>query len=251
MRQTENGLSPAATAVLFIHGFLGSPRQFSYLLPVARACGCDAYALTLPGHGGTLGEFTRTGKSQWEAYVRQELDTLRNRYDSILLVGHSMGCLLAVREAIRNPNRIIGILALALPLYMRVSIKGMKINFQYMTQHVQRADARMQAAREFCGVGGVFLWNAVAILPKTLDVLSLSAKTRRSITGMPVPLVIMHSPGDEWVSRRTLKFVNARLKNAHLVQLSESGHFWYADVDRETIKNELARMLGESNQVSR
>ena len=193
----------------------------------------------------------RTGKLQWEAHVRRELDSLRNGYDNILLVGHSMGCLLAVREAIRNSDHIIGIFALALPLYMRVSLKGMQINFKYMTQHVQRADARMQAAREFCGVGGVFLWNAVAILPKALDVLSLSAKTRRSITGMTVPLVIIHSPGDEWVSSRTLKFVNTHLKNAQLVQLAESGHFWYADLDRETIKNELARVLAQSNQVSR
>ncbi|MEL7603888.1 MAG: alpha/beta fold hydrolase [Bacillota bacterium] len=243
MLQTQDGSNRANTAVLFIHGFLGSPRQFQYLEPVVRSCGCDAYALLLPGHGGTLGDFVRVGRTQWQAYTLREVERLRAEYDNILLVGHSMGCLLAVQAALRDPSGIRGILALALPLYMRVSATGIQINWRYVTGRMRKQDERLKAAKEFCGVSGLFLWNAVRMLPRILDVLYMTRQSRAQIMKLRVPLSVVHSPGDEWVSRRTLAFAQKRLRDADIIQLSESGHFWYADADRQTIRNKLARLL--------
>lgn len=243
MLQTQDGSERAGTAVLFIHGFLGSPRQFQYLEPVVKNCGCDVYPLLLPGHGGTLGDFVRSGRRQWQSYVLREVERLRADYTSILLVGHSMGCLLAVNAALNDPSGIRGILALALPLYMRVSAKGMQINWRYVTGRMRKQDERLKAAREFCGVNGLFLWNAVRMLPRILDVLYMTRQSRAQVMKLRVPLSVVHSPGDEWVSRRTLAFAQKKLRDADIIQLSESGHFWYADADRQTIRNKLARLL--------
>lgn len=231
------------TAVLFIHGFLGSPRQFQYLEPIVRKSGCDAYSLLLPGHGGTLSDFVRSGRSKWQSYVSREVERLRAQYESILLVGHSMGCLLAVNAALKDPAGIRGILALALPLYMRVSARGMQINWRYVTGRMRKRDERMQAAKEFCGVSDVFLWNAARMIPRVFDVLYMTWQSRVQVTKLRVPLSVVHSPGDEWVSRRTLAFAQNKLRDADIILLSESGHFWYADVDRQIIQNKLAQLL--------
>lgn len=251
MPGTRNTSERAGTAVLFIHGFLGSPRQFQYLEPVVRSCGCDAYSLLLPGHGGTLGDFVRSGRAQWQACVLQEVQRLRAEYTNILLVGHSMGCLLAVGAALSDPTGIRGILALALPLYMRVSAKGMQINWRYVTGHMRKQDERLQAAKELCGVSGLFLWNAVRMLPRVADVLYMTRRSRAQVTKLSVPLSVMHSPGDEWVSRRTLAFLQKKLRSADIVLLSKSGHFWYPDVDRQTIRNKLARLLEQDGASDR
>ncbi len=245
MPGTQNTFERANTAVLFIHGFLGSPRQFGYLEPVVRKHGCDVYSLQLPGHGGTLGDFVRSGKPQWQAHVLGEVERLRAQYENILLVGHSMGCLLAIHAALNDPSGIRGILALALPLYMRVSARGMQINWRYVTGRMRKKDERLKAAKEFCGVSDVFLWNAARMIPRVFDVLYMTRQSRAQVTKLRVPLCIVHSPGDEWVSRRTLVFAQKKLRGADIVLLSESGHFWYADADRRIIRKKLSRLLEE------
>ena len=50
----------AEAAVLFIHGFLGSPLQFEDLCQAVYQKGYAAYALLLPGHGGSSTQFART-----------------------------------------------------------------------------------------------------------------------------------------------------------------------------------------------
>lgn len=99
---------------VFIHGFMGSPAQFSRLAEVARAAGSQSRLITLPGHGGGVREFMRAGRSAWLAHVETELADLRAQHEKLLLVGHSMGGLLAINAAAKQPEGIAGILALAL-----------------------------------------------------------------------------------------------------------------------------------------
>ncbi len=239
----EDTQNKAGTAVLFIHGFMGSPKQFNYLLPVAESFGCDAYALLLPGHGGTFDEFAKTGLAQWERHVQANIDDVRGKYKAILLVGHSMGGLLAIESAVQDSRGIRGILAIALPLYLRVSFKGMQTNWRYAARRMERRDQYTEAAADSCGVGGVSVWNAAGILPRAGDVLRLCAKTRAMLGRLSVPLTIVHSPKDEWVSRLTLRAAHRRLPSAGIVVLKESGHFWYAEEDKKEIGDMLARLL--------
>ena len=112
---------------VFIHGFMGSPAQFSRLAEVARAAGSQSRLITLPGHGGGVREFMRAGRSAWLAHVETELAALRAQHEKLLLVGHSMGGLLAINAAAKQPEGIAGILALALPLYLRATANGLRI----------------------------------------------------------------------------------------------------------------------------
>ena len=244
MSLQEDTQNMANTAVLFIHGFMGSPKQFSYLMPVADSRGCDAYALLLPGHGGTFHAFAKTGLTEWERHVQAKIDDLRKKYKTILLVGHSMGGLLAIESAVQDSSGICGILAIALPLYLRVSFKGMQTNWRYAARRMERRDQYTQAAADSCGVGGISVWNAAGILPRAGDVLRLCAKARAMIGRLSVPLTIVYSPKDEWVSKSTLRAARKRMPSARIVVLKESGHFWYAEEDKKVMGEMLSQMLG-------
>jgi len=230
-------------AVLFIHGFMGSPKQFEYLFPVASAHGFFPKALLLPGHGRTIAEFCKTPAQDWQAHVHKELNALRETYSKILLVGHSMGGLLAVSEAERDASCICGLLALALPLHLRVSLKGICTNIRYIKKRINKTDKFVTAAKAASGVAGISLLNSIKLLPYVMQLKRLSALARFGLRRFGLPLTIVQSNNDEWVSGKSASYARRILKSPKIVELCESGHFWYSETDKEIIKEEFAALM--------
>ena len=228
---------------VFIHGFMGSPAQFSRLAEVARAAGSQSRLITLPGHGGGVREFMRAGRSAWLAHVETELADLRAQHEKLLLVGHSMGGLLAINAAAKQPEGIAGILALALPLYLRATANGLRIRIHSVLPARPEEDSRVCAARELRGVQGVTLWNAPALVPNSLGLLRLMAQTRKALPNLAVPLNVINSAEDELVSRRSLAFVRERLPKASVFEQRESSHFWYSENDKTELEQHLVQAL--------
>ncbi len=234
------GDSKKQAAAVFLHGFLGGPQQFDFLVPMAELCGFDSYALLLPGHGGDYRAFLRSGRAAWETYVQAELDALRKQYEKILLVTHSMGGLLSIRAALADARSICGIFAIALPLNLRVSKKGMQTNWKHITG-LGKQDDYTRAARSFGSVTGITLWNAPLMLPRALDLVKLSAAARRGLGNLDVPLTILHSEQDEWVGARSVQAAKSRARTPpSILILSESGHFFYTEADKRKISDHFA-----------
>lgn len=112
------------TAVLFLHGITEGPDQFRRPAAWANDLGFDAAAAVLPGHGGSAGTFARSGREEWEAFVHSLTDEYRLRYPRLILVGHSMGGLLALRTWARRPDGIAGIVCVGCPLHVWVSTRA-------------------------------------------------------------------------------------------------------------------------------
>ncbi len=244
MAETNSAHNGREKAVLFIHGFMGSPKQFEYLYPVAKAHGFAPHALLLPGHGCSLDEFYKTHAKAWQAHVHKELNALRKTYSDILLVGHSMGGLLAISQAAAEGEGIRGILALALPLYLKVSKKGVYTNICYIKKRLKKADKYVDAAKEASGVDGVTLLNSIKLLPRVIELTRICALARNDLKRIELPLTLVHSKNDEWVSKRSVLYASRLAQTCpKIVELPESGHFWYSDADREVIKSELIALM--------
>jgi len=99
--------------VLLVHGFGDTPQTLQYLAAHMHVRGWGVRAPLLPGHGRTLDEFAATRADQWIDFAREELVKLRARYETVAIVGLSMGGSLATILA--ADTRDIGALVLLAP----------------------------------------------------------------------------------------------------------------------------------------
>jgi carboxylesterase len=86
----------ADSAVLFIHGFMGGPRQFDRLSQLVYDHGFSASCVLLPGHGVSLKDFSSSTYRSWIKSVSEELDRLEKKYKSL--------CRLKLSACIRIPH---------------------------------------------------------------------------------------------------------------------------------------------------
>ena len=77
--------------VLLVHGFGDTPQTLQYLATYLHAQGWGVRAPLLPGHGRTLDEFAESRADEWVDCAREELALLRARYETVAIVGLSMG----------------------------------------------------------------------------------------------------------------------------------------------------------------
>jgi carboxylesterase len=90
-------------AALLIHGFGDTPQTVRELATFLHdAHGWTVRAPLLPGHGRSLAAFDAHGSAAWREAVHREYAALRAQYDTVVLVGLSMGGALATIEAARD-----------------------------------------------------------------------------------------------------------------------------------------------------
>ena len=109
-------------AALLLHGFGDTPQTLEYLAAYMHSRGWAVRAPLLPGHGRTLDAFGASRADDWIQYARAELESLRARYETVVIVGLSMGGSLATVLASETPGiRALVLLApyLSMPTRLR------------------------------------------------------------------------------------------------------------------------------------
>ncbi|MFQ5613455.1 MAG: alpha/beta fold hydrolase [Anaerolineae bacterium] len=108
--------------VVFLHGWGASWHQWRLALPVVARSGFCGYAPDLPGHGDSAKPPDAQGYAvdACLAGVMRWLDA--ERLGRFLLVGHSLGGYLSLQLALRQPERLAG-LVLVNPLYTPAQLR--------------------------------------------------------------------------------------------------------------------------------
>ncbi len=225
-------------AILFVHGFMGTSRQFAPVIRKLRGkTGADLHDLVLPGHEADIESFVGKGPTSWQKAVDGALDRLRGEYDDLVLVGHSMGGLLLIRSAVQCSDKIRQILTISLPLYIKITFRGIQIRIGSMMKNPKNRNAR--AAKEMCGVFGVTPINSVRLIPNTLGLFRIMKRTREVLPCLTTPLTVINSKKDEIVSARTLRCVEKKNPQAVLLTLREASHFWFPEDENQKIVEKI------------
>ena len=229
--------------VVFVHGFMGSPRQFDKLAQTVHRKGYSAVSLLLPGHGGSAKDFATGTLTSWQHYVDTEVERLSREYENIWLVGHSMGGLLVVNTAIRYGACIRGIFMIASPFKLTIiSAQSLKVRLQLL---FYRKSNPVKAA--------YFIGNSIKFSPgllwylfkPTIELHKLMKVTQENLPDVRPHLSAVYSLSDELVSLFSLEILKSGLTGAsfdHFV-LSDSLHAYYPDHEFALIEQALVRML--------
>lgn len=223
--------------VVFVHGILESPMQFSDMGKAVSDI-CDTVFLLLPGHGKTGKDFAESSMKKWKSYFSEKIDILRKKYNEIFIVGHSMGCLLSVLETVKNPDKISGLFLIANPLVISVNKTGLKNAFRVAYNMAYKSEETCEFMSKAYSVSDCKLSDYPMWIPRYRELIKESKKVKNLMRKIEVPTVNIFSIRDEFVSLDSADYL-AGVKNYKLIILENSGHFYYTEAEREKIIAEL------------
>lgn len=233
-------MNPSGTVILCIHGIQGSPRQFDWLLP-ALPGHIPVENLLLPGHGADVRAFRRSGMPVWQAFVDAKVQELSSRYESILFIGHSMGCLLGIDACIRLHTKVQALVLLACPLRLRPSWRYVWNNF-CAAASIRLNDPFVAAARTGNSVEAKSPLAYLSCVRPYLQLLKKMRTVRRQFPGLALPVLAVHSQRDEIVGSRSLEYFKS-LPRAETMIVPDSGHYLYSSAARQEIIRAVRELL--------
>lgn len=229
-------------AVLFVHGIMGSPRQFDFLLPTIPQK-VSYYRLVLSGHEATIREFSQTSMAAWLQQVREAIATLRaDGYTHVVAVTHSMGGLLALDSL--KTVKIDRLLLLNMPLALRPTLKFIAVPLA-VSFNIRSKDNAIIAAMTCAGVHpGGNIFHYIRSVARFVELIAIMASTRRKLNDDGCAATAFFSEKDEIVALRSAKILR-RCPDTQISTLPTSGHFYYSPTDASTIATALADILRE------
>jgi carboxylesterase len=234
-------------AALLLHGLTGSPFE---MLTVARrlnARGLRCRGPLMAGHGGDPRALIGVSWEEWVEGARRELEALEGAR-RLLVVGCSMGALVACELARTRPPRVDA-LALLAPAF-RLRAAGRVADFLARRTPLARlvplwpkfggSDVRDKEMRAKNPSMAALPLEAVASLG------ALARHLEPHLSEIAVPTLLVLGGQDHTVSSREARRLATRFRGAsRVVELAESYHLVGIDVERERCAEVVDQFFGE------
>jgi carboxylesterase len=246
----QSHLSPAFSFIkgplgcLLIHGFGDTADLMEPMAAFLNSEDISVRGMTLPGHGSSLEEFAKITNQQLLAAVEAEYQELRKSCESVVVVGFSMGGLLALQ--LGTLRELDGIAAICTPMFPRGGPAGEK------------------AIRLASKVGGTFglslpKMGITSLADKTLSermtghekypfrsvsrLIDLMETTRPVLRRVNAPLLILQAKRDDVIWKKSGEYLLDAVgsKTKKLVHLENSRHKAPIDSDRHTLFEEIRK----------
>ena len=231
----------AATAIVLIHGIVGTPNHFNELIPLIPDS-VSVYNLLLDGHGKDVKAFSATSMKKWESQVTAVVEQLARTHEEIVIVAHSLGTLLAIDQAIRNET-VSKLFLLAVPLRLSLKPKMFINSIKVYFDKIKPTDYEALAAKNCYGIENdknLFLY--MGWIPRFMELFAKILQTRRTIHLLHTPCWVYQSRKDEMVSGKSIQYLK---QNSCITvnELKHAGHYYYHPEDMAYLKREFVHML--------
>lgn len=233
----------ARAAILFIHGIVGTPNHFTDFVSLVPS-DVSVCNILLDGHGGSVRDFSRTSMQKWERQVRDAVNELTLSHTEIYIVAHSMGTLFAIDRAIEN-EAVKGLFLLAVPLKIAPKVRMISNLCKVYFDKIKPDDVVALAAKRCYGIAqDKNPFHYVGWLPRYLELFAKAKETRRKMQLLQTPCVAYQSAKDELVSTASEKLLRQN-EAISVVELKNSGHYYYAPDDLSFLLNEFENFIKE------
>jgi carboxylesterase len=232
------------TAVLLVHGILGSPNQFESIAQTLLEAGCSVRAILLPGHGGSAKDFAEARTEDWRQAVHEAAVSLRQRYRHVFLLGHSMGGLLIIGEAIQHGAD--GLILISVPMRIKIGLRSLRISMKVLWGDPNRDDERIGTYRRAFSVQAGSLWQHLRWTATYREFIRLMKNTRRGLGKIHQPVLVIQSKKDETVSWKSTDVFNRELSSASAVDvlmLEQSGHSYHYPDEASVLADKIRSFI--------
>ncbi len=233
---------------LLLHGFGSTPFEMRYLGERLAAAGYTAVCPLLPGHGTNLDFFARTTWRDWYDTAATTLGRLAREVDRVVVVGQSMGALLALRLAVYEQVAALGCLATPLEL-TPLSDAAIRL-FSSTPLRLLRIDVPKPGGvdiREPRLRRGLPGYQEIP-MSAAASFKALQREVRRLLPRITSPLVAIHGRDDHTAPRSNAELLvrEARATTRRLVILPNSYHVVSLDLDKTQVADELVSFFDQA-----
>lgn len=238
-------------AVLLVHGFMGSRKDFNDLGPALAAAGLHVRMLRLPGCGTTALDFAQQTPETLLNAVRGEYKSMRTQYENVSLAGFSMGGSLSTLLA--SERKDIDRLVLISPYYgvtyfwyYVLPPEWWSFSIGYLTPYVGRSEYFVKVNRPHEEVN-LFTYHVMSTSSsRTLIRLGRLARRPETLARVRSPVLLVMAEGDEAASpsraRAAFEKMGSADKQARWFT-KRSNHHLLWDYDREEAKATIVGYL--------
>lgn len=217
---------------LVLHGFTGNPQSMRGLAFALADAGFTVEMPLLPGHGTDIVDMLDTRWEDWSGAAETAYTELAARSDAVVVVGLSMGGMLAVWLAERHPE--VAALAVVNPLLLAPD-----------KDTVSLIEAMIEAGDEVApGIGSdIALEGAVESaypglpLRAVLSLFAAAGEVEAELESVTCPVLVFTSLQDHVVDPRSSELLVAQVKGpVEQVKLERSFHVATLDHDKDEIE---------------
>ena len=218
---------------LLIHGFTGTHWEMEPLGEFLRNKGINVDNITLPGHETTPEDHFQTKWTEILDYAQQRLDLLKKQNNKIFIAGLSMGGVITLNLAAKNPD-VSGIITMSAPYKIpdwRFSLlKYIPFIFQIMKwRYNDPSDIHDKELRKTHKAYEKYRTKSVLWLEK------LTKETRSLIPLIEIPTLILYAKHDLSVSKKHADWIFSAIqsKDKELHEIEKGAHLIPEDLGKE------------------
>jgi carboxylesterase len=226
--------------VLLLHGFTSSLRTVDGLVPRLRAAGLPWRMPVLRGHGTRYTDMAGTTAQDWYDDAEQALLDLAREVDRAVVVGLSMGGLVAINLGIRRPGIVAGVATMAAALRFRDPLAPLApllaTVFRDWPAPESFNDPRLRAD---CANYPRFTTDAFVSL------LRFSRETEARLPQLRAPICVLHSKADRIIDPVSANLIYRDVSSTHreIHWFRRSGHEMGQDMEREAVFDRVMRFV--------
>ena len=257
------------TGVLLVHGLAGTPNEMRQLGRSLQGVGFEVHGVQLAGHCGSVDDLVATHWQDWAESVHAAAQLLRARVDKLVVMGLSMGAVLALELAATRPELVDGVVALStsfwhdgwsMPIFTRLAfllkpVRALGIGHRRMFLERPPYGIRNAGLRKFvlaqmhggdsgaAGLSGT-PWYSI------IEMNDLSKHVRRRLRAVRAPCLVVHATEDDVSSLANADLVARQVQGpVERLLLENSYHMVTIDSDRRLLTEraiDFARRIADA-----
>jgi carboxylesterase len=226
--------------VLLLHGFTSHVSSVDGLVPYLEAAGIPYRVPILRGHGTRYQDLRGVTARDWYVDAESALIDLWNYADRVVVVGFSMGGLVALELAMRHPDKLAGVVTAAAALKYVDPLAGLAPLLAKFVRYWPMPDPfHDPAARERARNYPKCATDALASL------WSYSQEIASRLREVHVPIRVLQSKKDQVVAPESANIIYEKVSSPHreIIWYHKSGHEMMMDLEAEEVFEDIMEFV--------